>query len=225
MKGNIQKLAVFVMMAAIATFIAPATASAGDRDHHYMGIIGEYAFSAGGNSVSTPITNWAPTPNNPFNLVDPALVSCGSYHAHGIVTFGHHGKGTIDFISVGTPTTIPPIIPPATSASAWGATYAHVTYTFTYTVKGDGEMTFEADPNSLKQEVLIPLSGAPGTPAGPVFYRDRYSLTGWVSADHKTITLATPAPRIDTITGPPPLLIPLSKVIMHESVVCIRLDE
>jgi hypothetical protein len=215
MKENM-KLTVFVIIAAMAIFVGVATAAAGDRDrdYHQKGIIGEWGFSGGGNCTLTPATNYAPTTTNPLNLTDSTKVSFSSYHAHGIVTFKPKGVGTIDFYTIGTPTA-----PLFTGASAWNPSSYHITYSFTYTVTDDGEMTFEADANTMKQEAL----DLTGTPTGVVAYRDHYSLAGWVSADHKTITLATPAPRISTNMDNN--LNPLQKAICHDSQVCVRLAE
>lgn len=214
MKTRMNKLAVFVMMAAIAIFIAAATASANGP----LRIKGEYAFSGGGNLIQTPYANWDSTNPTPFTLFDPTHVSFSSYHAYGIVTFKHNGTGTIDMYSLGTPTA-----PLFTGASPWNPSYYHITYTFTYTINKDGEIACEADPNMMTQTALSPVTGMP---TGMVVYRDHYSLTGWVSVDHKTITLATPAPRIDTVmVETPGGLIPLFKVISHDAHICTQLND
>jgi hypothetical protein len=212
MKTSVKKLSVFVMMAAIAVFIATATASA----HDPLGIIGEYGCSGGGNLIMTPAANWDSNNPNPFSLLDTTKVSFSSYNAYGVVTFKHNGHGTLDLYSLGTPTA-----PIWSGASVWNPSYYHITYPLTYTVNYEGEITIEADTNMMKQEVLNPVTGVP---VG-VVYRDHYWLRGWVSADHKTITVATPGPRIDTVMSPPPGLIPLSKVISHDAQVCIRLND
>jgi hypothetical protein len=49
MKGNIKKLAVFVMIAAMALFMGVATASADGRNSHLLR--GTYAFTGSGNCV------------------------------------------------------------------------------------------------------------------------------------------------------------------------------
>lgn len=213
MKTRMNKLTVFVMMAAIAIFIAAATASA----HDPLGIIGEYGCSGSGNLIMTPYANWDSTNPNPFTLLDTTKVSFSSYNAYGIVTFKHNGTGTLDLYSLGTPTA-----PLWTGASPWSPSYYHITYPLTYTVNQDGEITLEANLNTMKEEVLNPVTGMP---TGMVVYRDHYSLTGWVSEDHKTITVATPGPRVDTVMSPPPGLTPLSKVISHDAQVCIRLND
>lgn len=203
MKGNIKKLAVFVMIAAIVMFTAVAMVSADDKD--FKAIHGEYGFSSGGNCVSTPIANWT----GDFTVSDPTKVSGISYNSHGIVTFEKNGTGTVDLRVWTTP------IPPA-----WAAGFVHVSFPFTYTINGDGEINVESVPNKFKQEILNPVTGAP---TGLVFYRDHFSFTGWVSADHKTIVLASPAPEILTLLDGS--LNPLQKVLCHESLTCVRLVE
>ena len=210
MKTRINKLVVFVTMAAIAIFVSASTASANGP----LDIIGEYGFSGGGNIIETPYANW--DPNNPFTLKDPTKVSFVSYHAYGIVTFNHNGTGTLDCISLGTLTA-----PLFTGASVWNPSYYHITYPFTYTIDKEGKITSEAVTNAVKQEALDPVTGMP---TGMVAYKDHFSLTGYVSPDHKTITFATTAPIIDTLmVETPGGLMPLFKIISHESYVANRL--
>jgi hypothetical protein len=220
MKGNIKKLAVFAMIAAIAICIVGAKASAGDRDNNHKFINGEYGFTGGGNCIATPFLNYAPTSTNPFNLVDPTKVSANSYHANGLLTFKKDGTGTIDLYSTGTPTGPSSF----TLLYPWGVTYGHATYPFTYAITDDGEFTFEAVEYKFKQESLNPLTG---DVLGAVC-RDHYKLKGWISADHKTIVVATPAPEIDTIFGvfsDTICLSPISKMICHDSFTCTRLSD
>lgn len=203
------------------TAVAPA--SAWDK-----GIQGEYGFAGGGICIATPFTNYTLTPSpNPFdpsNLTDPTKVSASSFYAHGILTFKKDGTGTIDLLSVGSTlyTPVNPSTTPPTILPSWGASYAHVTYPFTYTLGADGAMTWAAVPDTVKQEVLNPVTGVP---TGAVSYRDHYSLAGWVSADHKTIVLATPAPEIDTIMATPTSTTGISKIICRESHTLTKLDE
>lgn len=223
MKGSMKKLAVFVMMAAIATFIPVATASAGDRewkaidDHHRKAIVGEYALVGGGNCISTLASNW--DPNNPLT-VDPTKVSASSYHAYGTLTFKHDGTGTINFTQVSTHTTIP--APPPPPNSFWRPSLAQASYPFTYTITGDGEFTFAAKPGTFTATYYDPLH--PETELYTVVI-DQYHLTGWVSADHKTIVVATPAPEIRTVSFVLTPTIPFLKLICHDSHVCTRLSD
>jgi hypothetical protein len=210
------------MIAAIAICIVGAKASAGDRDNHHKFINGEYGFTGGGNCISTPYANW--DPNNPFVLIapssDPTKVSANSYHVNGLLSFKKNGTGTIDLYSTGTPTGPSSF----THLYPWSVTYGHATYPFTYTITDDGEFTFEAVEYKFKQESLNPLTG---DVLGAVC-RDHYKLKGWISADHKTIVVATPAPEIDTIFGvfsDTICLSPIAKLICHDSFTCTRLSD
>jgi hypothetical protein len=59
MKRSMKKLAVFVMIAAIAMFIGAATASAFDRDDYPKAIRGQYA-STGAGTCFTAICGFGP---------------------------------------------------------------------------------------------------------------------------------------------------------------------
>jgi hypothetical protein len=215
MKGNSKKLAVSLIMAAIVMFITVTTAPAFDRSHYRKYIIGEYGFTGSGNCISTPFANW--DPHNPFVLIDLKKVSASSYHVHGILTFKKDGTGTIDLYSTGTPTGPSSF----TLLYPWSATRAHTTYPFTYTITGDDEFIFEAVENTFKQETLDFVTGEVVATA----CRDNYKLKGWISADHKTIVVATPAPEIDTIFSDPTCSTPAFKVICHDSHTCTRLSD
>ncbi len=217
MQGNMKKVAVFVVAAALTMFISVAAALA--FDHEWKRIHGEYGFAGGGICIATPFTNIkdpkASNPFNPSNLIEPTKVTASSFHSHGVLNFKKDGKGTIDLYAVGSTLYTITMLP------SWGANYAHVTYPFTYTISDDGEMTWAAVTDTVKQEVLDPVTGVP---TGLIIYRDHYSLKGWVSGDHKTITLATPAPEVDTTTIAGATT-PLQKIICHESHTLTRLDE
>lgn len=204
MKINSKKLVVFVIIAALALFMAVTMTSAGDGDDHRKGIIGEYGFTGGGNCISNPIGN--------FDPIDPTKVSGSSYNVHGFLIFKKDGTGTIDFWSVGTPI-----------APAWTVTYSHATYPFIYTVTDDGEFTFAAAPNTFTSTYYNPF--LPPTDATKLYsvIIDQYHLTGWVSADHKTIVVATPGPEIRIVSLPNGTQ--LQKLICHDSHVCTRLGE
>jgi hypothetical protein len=163
MKGNIKKLAVFVIIAVIAPFIMVAMASAHDDD--WKAIHGEYAMTGGGNCIfSTPIgSSWH-----------------GSSLATGIWTFKRNGKGTLQ---QGTQfaLTLPP------SPIPTGPSSAEFSFDFTYKVTDDGTITVDVVPGTFKGEYVTgPLAGVTFTYVTPTF-----SMVGMVSADYKTITLAS----------------------------------
>jgi len=88
MKGNGKKLAVFVTVAALALFVAVATASADPKDDHALK--GQYAFSGPGHCVVSPAgfgDNYTP------NV--PDIVFASSQIWEGVYTFNRDGSGSI----------------------------------------------------------------------------------------------------------------------------------
>ena len=88
MKGNVKKLAVFVIVAAITMFIAIPIASADPKQNHALK--GEYAFSGPGQCVISPTGfkgNYVPN--------DPTQVFAASQIWEGVYTFNRDGSGTI----------------------------------------------------------------------------------------------------------------------------------
>ncbi len=179
MKGNIMKLAVIVMTAAIAMFTAVSMAPADDNKWKAIG--GEYAmtasgaclFSSGGfNPNDTPIgTSWG-----------------GSSMATGIWTFKRDGTGTVKGTQFGL--TLPPANPGYSNPSAASAGFS---FDFTYKVTDDGMITVEKVGLYKATYLTGPLKDWTFTisSSGDFF--------GNVSADHKTITLAS-ANEVEKIT-------------------------
>ena len=201
MKGNIKKLAVFVIITAIAMFMV-GMASAGNNNS----VTGEYAVTGGMSclvATSGFTTNF--TPN------DPASAASNSITFQGISTFERHGRGRLETIGVQiTPSPVPsPQIPHANAF--------HFSFTFTYDVADDGTITIDADENSfqVKYDTGPPFTGA-------TFTADKYSLSGLVSADHKTLTLGPPTTLIQTSTFQPPLVFAF-QMICNGSYVFTRL--
>ncbi len=201
MKGNIKKLAVFVIITAIAMFMSVAMASAGNNNSK---VTGEYAFTAGMSCISTPSGF-----NPDLTAVDPASVGSNSITFQGIFTFNRNGTGSME--STGVFIIPPPARPPGPNASAFD-----FTFTFTYDVADDDTITIEADENSFK----VTLETGPSS--GNAFTFDTYSLSGMISADHKTLTVGPPTTTIHTLTfkTPPP---PPLKIICNGSYVLTRL--
>jgi hypothetical protein len=165
-----KKLAVFVVIGAIATFIAVAIASAGGD---WKAIHGEYAMTGGGNCL------FSPSGFNPnFTPIGPSWH--GSSLATGIWTFKRNGKGTMQ---QGTQLAL--TLPP--SPIPTGASSAEFSFDFTYKVTDDGTITVDVVPGTFTGEFVTgPLAGVTFTYVTPTF-----SMLGMVSADHKTITLAS----------------------------------
>ena len=88
MKGNGKKLAVFVIVAAMAMFMVVAMASADPQDDHALK--GQYAFSGPGQCVVSPTgfgANYIPN--------DPALVFASPQIWEGVYTFNRDGSGSL----------------------------------------------------------------------------------------------------------------------------------
>ena len=176
MKGNIKKLAVVVMVAAIAMFTVVAMASADDRDRddQQKGIRGEYALSGLGTclfSVAGFNSNYVPLTGYPS--------WAGSSMGTGIWTFKRDGTGTVQGTSFAL--TFPFPLPSIPSASA--ATKAF-SFNFNYQVNDDDTIT--VDMVGPYTETTLT-----GSLTGWVYTTDTNHFFGYVSADRKTITLAS----------------------------------
>ena len=206
MKGNIKRLAVLMIIAAIAMFIPVMTASADDKAIH-----GEYAVTAGMSCFIAP-----PQPpgfNANFTPANPASVSSNSISFQGIFTFNHDGTGSFNSTGV-LITPLPVPSPQLPRANAF-----HFSFTFTYDVADDDTITIDADANSFQ----VTFDTGPLPPGGKGFTADQYVLSGMVSADHKTITLGSPTTLIQTCTF---INTPIAfNMICNGSYVLTRLDQ
>jgi len=183
MKRNTKKLGVFVMVVAIAMFTAVAMASA--DDHDWKTIHGDYAITAGMSCFIAPSGfNGNLIPN------DPTTASSNSITFQGISTFNRDGTGRLD--STGVLIAPPPVpLPQFPHANAF-----QFSFTFTYDVADDDTITIDADENSFQ----VTFDTGPLPPGGVGFTSDKYSLSGRVSEDHKTLTLGSPTTLIQTST-------------------------
>ena len=149
MKTSMNKLAVFVMMAAIVMLTVAATASA-DAQQSQMRIQGEYAVTGTNNCVVAPLgfdTTLAPV-NGVYLLFQGYI--------EGIYTFYSNGKGSFKSIMHGTLQAGPAIsasLPISASESSFD-------YNFTYTVTDDGVITFTVVPCAQTIQIS-PTAGAP----------------------------------------------------------------
>ena len=182
MKGNIKKLSVFVIIAAIAMFVVVGMASA---DHTFRKALrGEYAVTA----VMICLVSSKGFDGN-LTPIDPALTTCNPITFQGISTFKHDGTGRLDTTGVLiVPAPVP--VPQLPHANAF-----HFSFTFTYDVADDDTITIDADKDSFQ----VTFDTGP-LPPGNGFKADKYSLSGRVSADHKTLTLGSPTTLIQTST-------------------------
>jgi hypothetical protein len=177
MKTKIGKLATFVVIVAWVILLTTASAPAGD--HQGKTIHGVYGWTGPVHCLSTPSNFTDGTPNNPASL------SITSNKSQGTCTFKHDGTGEVRFTSVST-TDFP--------AASAGAILFEASYQHTYNITDDGAITIDAVPNTFVQTFLS------GPNKGLHLNIDVYPLTGWVSADYKTMTIATPEPKVLTMT-------------------------
>ena len=177
MKGNIKKLAVFVIITAIAMFMSVAMASADDHhDHHWKNTIrGEYAvtqmlsaiFSIGGFNLPdlTPKC-FTPPAGSPVCLSSVMLVQ-----REGVFTFEKDGTGsaTLNGSSI-------TVSPPS------GSTFT-ASFKFDYTMNDDGTITITVVPGTFFTNYTS------GPNKGATVQAEGVILTGPISPDGKNINL------------------------------------
>ncbi len=199
MKENIKKLAVFVMITAIAIFTMAGMASA---ENNNSKVSGEYAVTG---NMSCLISSGF-TPN--LTPTDPTSVASNSSTFQGITTFKHNGTGKFDTAGVLiTPAPVPS--PQFPRANAFD-----FSFTFTYHVENDDTITIDADKGSFQ------VTFTTGPRAGTWFTADQFSLSGMISADHKTLTLGPPTTLIQACTFSVPM--PTMYMICNGSFVFTR---
>ena len=136
MKDNIKKLAVFVMIIALAIFMAVAPAWA-DGQKWKHGIKGDYAVTGTNSCVIAP-AGFPLGPDDDWQTVQGYLL--------GIFTFHHDGSGQFrSKVAVSLQPTPETPIPPVLFEAPFD-------YNFTYKVTGDGVISFD----------VIPCAGIPG---------------------------------------------------------------
>ena len=170
MKRNIRKLIVFVMVAAIAMFIAVAMASADDHSGKKT-IKGEYTFSGSGACTLAPGGFY-----DNFTPKNVALASMGPNTWEGAYTFHYNGTGSIDAINRYMDTT--------NSAGS-----AHIYWEFTYSVQR-GKITFTYKPDTYVATYLYgPQAGV--TLSGVTFTE---SWNGRISPDGENLFVSFGVP-------------------------------
>jgi len=96
MKGNIKKLVVFVIIAAVVMFTGVAMAWDSDHhDHHCQNAIwGKYIYTGGGNCLISP---------NGFTQDDPYVPNAGAFPSlivvEGVITLERNGSGSIQNVT------------------------------------------------------------------------------------------------------------------------------
>ena len=205
MRRNTKKLAVLVIITAMALFIMvdmasawpPAWPPAWPSGHH--GIRGQYAVTAETGCLFSPSGfNTSLQPNTQWGIIQ-------TYSREGKFTFELNGTGTAEIFSrgIGHPYTIPS--PPAsvpTPVPPFAGTQG-ITFDFTYTLANDGKITIIVDPGTFISESLE------GPDKGRIFRIEGVLTTngditpivnhGAITPDGKIITLNAGAPDVYVI--------------------------
>jgi hypothetical protein len=169
-----KKLAIVVMMIAIATFMAAAMASADGHGYHSWGIDGEYAMTGPGSCL------YSHSAFDPTKHTLPATADnwIASKLTEGTWTFERDGTGKAQYNLHGIAAS------QAAFPTATGDTDA-ISFEFTYTIADDGTITGELVPGTYVDTfVKGPYAGL-----GLWSTFDQLSFFGRVSTDHKTLTL------------------------------------
>jgi hypothetical protein len=141
---------------------------------------GEYAFTG-------EMTCFTSLQGFDENLDAQGISFLQSYTVQGVWTFNGDGTGSREGRSVGLAGAIPALnLPPSANSEDFQAS-------FRYTLGPDGTFT---------TELTSPLTGTvlTGRRAGQTFTIDQIRLTGIISKDKKTLTVATEEPEIETLT-------------------------
>jgi hypothetical protein len=173
MKDNIKKLAVFVMIIALAIFMAVAPAWAGGRQH----IQGEYAVVGSAQCAFSPQIDpetLLPEDGTPLSP-SPVTFYNGTYK------FSPNGSGSASLNGKGFNS-----FPPGASVGGW---VQKLEFEFNYTVE-DGEITFTTSPGT---DTSTTIAGQ-----GPPFPLSISSgpQKGNISPDGKTLLIHCGAPVI-----------------------------
>jgi hypothetical protein len=179
MKGNIKKLAVLVIITAMAPFIMAAMASA--HDHEGRTIHGTYAFT-GSNTCLAAFLGFDST----LQPIDGASAPINAQSWEGTYTFKRGGTGALDALAhdVG-------VSPPG---GGGGSVSIH--WEFNYTVDPGGKITFTLVPGSYIAEWLT------GTLKGQKLGHEFGSWNGVISPDGNHILVTWGAPLILYILDP-----------------------
>jgi hypothetical protein len=192
MKGNIKKLAVFVIVAAITMFIAMAMASADSHKGHKT-IHGEYAITGSGSCfIAINGFNASLQPNDGPNgmwLWGPLTYDEGS------ITFYKDGTGSLTCIFHAFDSWSPFFVNLGFPPDAGSATE---TWNFTYTMTDSHNMTI----NYVKGSYELNFTSGPnvGTPLG-VSYIILPPVKGVISPDEKILFASWGAPAIMEFTN------------------------
>jgi hypothetical protein len=189
MKGNIKKVTVFVIIAAIAMFVAVGMASAADRSFP-KAMRGVYAAIGNGSCLLAPAGFTEDfTPNFGIGVISV-------YNRVGYFTFEQDGTGlaSLNGSLTNFPYTIPNLPPTQVLSSAASAT---ISWGFKYIVTKKGIITITQDP-----DIPFETTFTAGPRKGLTYNVVGVSFEGTITPDGKTITLSGGgAPNVTTLYG------------------------
>ena len=117
-----------------------------------------------------------------------------SFSVHGVRTFNGDGTGTLQGRSVGVTHPDRVSITPPAFAVLGGAFSSDFQASFTYDVASDGTFTTQVTAHLTGKELT-------GERTGQTFTIDHFpELSGQISQDHKSLTLASDAPTEEDVT-------------------------
>jgi hypothetical protein len=207
MKGNIKRLALFVIITVIAPFIMAVMASAGPL--FPPALQGQYTVTGAGTTLFAPLsftTKLIPKDAAQGNWL------IQTFNSGGVYTFNLDGTGraelqlrAIAFPFTGAnPNPPPPRVPFPPSAGA-----SSIVFSFHYTITDDGKITITADPGNY----VVTMTNGPST------HWDGLKISGSISYDGKMIVANGGAPDIMSIVPPVGPFPPTLQAISNTSVV------
>jgi hypothetical protein len=207
MKGNIKRLALFMIITVIAPFIMAGMASAAPL--FPRALQGQYAVTNAGTTLSAPLgfdTKLIPkdAAQGNWNIL--------TFNGGGVYTFNLDGTGRaeIQIRAIVFPFTAPnPNPPPPRVPIPPSAITSSIVFSFHYTITDEGKITITADPGTYV--------GTP--PAGPSLHWDGVKISGFISYDGKMIVANAGAPDIVSIVPPAGPFPPTTQAITNLSVV------
>ncbi len=213
MKGNIKRLAVFVIIAATMMFMVMATASAGSTLFHP--IRGHYVVTgAGHNFISTTgfDANYKPNPCPQGVPAEMCVFFQDIMIFQGDFTFNRDGTGTFIQLNRGIDT------PPLEYNIKMG------TYEFIYTKTSEHRFTYQLKPGTYMKAEFI----AGGQTGQIIYFEGDGFCEGVLSQDFQNLNVSCGPPNIIftavDISTTPPTKLPV-QALLSQSIVGIRVQE
>jgi hypothetical protein len=125
--------------------------------------------------------SFQPNPSNPRNTCPGVFALTSS--VEGVRTFNGNGTGTVQGNNVSL--TVPP------NTASLGASSDDFSFSFTYSVDGDGGFTSEVVPGSYQGQILT------GGRAGQTYTINQINVEGLISNDKKSLVIASVEPTVE----------------------------